>query len=375
MNDDRVKLHSSNEGKLLVSLQGDWLLETGRPEPQSVCDKITADKCHIISFDTNQLENWDSCILTYLLAIKDYTQTLGITFDPNGLPDGIRELVDLARAVPPHKQDKEKEDRGSLLVRIGDDTLALFKSAHQLFAFVGEASFPLARFILRKSKFRASDLGLFLQETGAYAVPIVSLISFLVGVILAFVGIMQLELFGAQVYVADLVGIAMVRVMGAVMTGIIMAGRTGAAFAAQIGTMQVNEEIDALQTLAISPVDLLVLPRLIALILMMPLLTLFADLMGVVGGAVIASGFYDVNAIVYFNRVIEAVGLNDLFVGLFMGFVFGILIALCGCLRGLQCGRDASAVGDATTSAVVTSIVAIIIATALIIIMCAALGI
>ncbi|HID96661.1 MAG TPA: ABC transporter permease, partial [Thermodesulfobacteriaceae bacterium] len=206
-------------------------------------------------------------------------------------------------------------------------------------------------------------------------VPIVSLISFLVGLILAFVGIMQLELFGAQIYVADLVGIGMVRVMGAVMTGIILAGRTGAAFAAQLGTMQVNEEIDALHTLGISPVEFLVLPRMLALTLMMPFLTLYADLMGVLGGGLIACIMYDINHVAYLNRVMAAVSLNDLFIGLFMGLAFGILVALSGCLRGLQCGRNASAVGDAATSAVVTSIVAIIIATAVIIVICAVLGI
>ena len=194
--------------------------------------------------------------------------------------------------------------------------------------------------------------------------PIVSLISFLVGLILAFVGVLQLAMFGAEVYVADLVGIAMVREMGAIMTGIIMAGRTGAAYAAQLGTMQVNEEIDALETLAIPPMEFLVLPRMVALTLMMPFLVLYADLMGILGGALVAVGMYDINIIVYLNRTKAAIGLNDLFIGLFMGVVFGILVALSGCLRGMQCGRSASAVGDAATSAVVTGIVAIIIATA-----------
>jgi phospholipid/cholesterol/gamma-HCH transport system permease protein len=206
-------------------------------------------------------------------------------------------------------------------------------------------------------------------------VPIVSLISFLIGLILAFVGVLELALFGAEVYVADLVGIAMVREMGAIMTGIIMAGRTGAAYAAQLGTMQVNEEIDALETLAIPPMEFLVLPRMLALTLMMPFLVLYAGLMGILGGALVAVGMYDINIIVYLDRTKAAIGLNDLFIGLFMGVVFGILVALSGCLRGMQCGRSASAVGDAATSAVVTGIVAIIIATALITVVCSILGI
>jgi phospholipid/cholesterol/gamma-HCH transport system permease protein len=206
-------------------------------------------------------------------------------------------------------------------------------------------------------------------------VPIVSLISFLVGLILAFVGIVQLKLFGAQIFVADLVGIAMVREMGAIMTGIIMAGRTGAAFAAQLGTMQVNEEIDALKTLGIAPMEFLVLPRMLALTLMMPFLCLYANLMGILGGWVVAVPLYGLNPIQYFSRTMEAVGLNDLFIGLFMSLVFGVLVALAGCLRGIQCGRSASAVGDAATSAVVTGIVAIIIATAVITVLCDVLGI
>jgi len=189
------------------------------------------------------------------------------------------------------------------------------------------------------------------------------------------VGVLELALFGAEVYVADLVGIAMVREMGAIMTGIIMAGRTGAAYAAQLGTMQVNEEIDALETLAIPPMEFLVLPRMVALTLMMPLLVLYASLMGILGGALVAVGVYNINIMVYLDRTKAAIGLNDLFIGLFMGAVFGILVALSGCLRGMQCGRSASAVGDAATSAVVTGIVAIIIATALITVLCSVLGI
>jgi phospholipid/cholesterol/gamma-HCH transport system permease protein len=226
-----------------------------------------------------------------------------------------------------------------------------------------------------RAQFRRSDLILISQESGAQALPIVSLISLLVGLILAFIGAVQLMMFGAQIYVANLVGIAMVRVMGAIMTGIIMSGRTGASFAAQLGTMQVNEEIDALKTLGVSPMEFLVLPRMLALVLMMPLLCLYADLMGVLGGLIVGVGMLDLNLMEYYNQTRAAVGLNDLLIGLFHSLVFGVLVALAGCLRGLQCGRSASAVGDATTSAVVTGIVSIIVATAIITVMTNVLGI
>ena len=210
---------------------------------------------------------------------------------------------------------------------------------------------------------------------GAQALPIISLISLLVGLILAFVGAVQLKYFGAQIYVADLVGIAMTREMGAMMTGIIMAGRTGAAFAAQLGTMQVNEEIDALHTLGISPFDFLVLPRLLALVLMMPLLCLYADAMGIMGGAIVGMGMLDISLPLYWNQTMAAVTLPYIWLGVVKGCVFGFIIAFVGCLRGLQAGRSAQAVGQAATSAVVTIIVGIIVVDGLFAVICDVIGI
>jgi len=177
-------------------------------------------------------------------------------------------------------------------------------------------------------------------------------------------------MFGAQIYVADLVGIAVVRVMGAVMCGVIMAGRTGGAFAAQLGTMQVNQEIDALKTLGISPIEFLVLPRMLALCLMMPLLCLYADVMGIVGGLVVAVSMLDMNVVQYLNETLNALKMSHFLVGLTHAFIFGFLIALFGCLKGMQCGRSASSVGEATTSAVVACIVAIVVSTAVITFIC-----
>ena len=199
--------------------------------------------------------------------------------------------------------------------------------------------------------------------------------SLLVGMILAFVAAIQLKLFGAQIFVADIVGIATVRVMAAIMTGIIVAGRTGAAFAAQLGTMQVNEEIDALQTLGVPPMEFLVLPRMLALALMMPLLCIYSDLMGILGGMVVGVFMLDLSLAQYFHETALNMKLTYFWIGLFHSFVFGILIALAGCLRGMQCGRSASEVGQAATSAVVTSIVSIVVATAIITFVCQVLGI
>ena len=195
------------------------------------------------------------------------------------------------------------------------------------------------------------------------------------GLILAFIGALQLAMFGAQVYVANLVGIAMVREMGAMMAAIIMAGRTGAAFSAQLGTMQVNEEIDAFKTLGIDPVEFLVLPRLLALTLMMPLLCIYADLLGIVGGMLVGIGLFDISPTQYIEQTASAVTLTDVGVGIVKSVVFGLLIALAGCMKGIQCGRSASAVGEATTSAVVTAIVAIVVSDAVMTLIANALGV
>jgi phospholipid/cholesterol/gamma-HCH transport system permease protein len=242
-------------------------------------------------------------------------------------------------------------------------------------SFIGEAFIAFTKLLRGKARFRRSDFTLLLQECGAQALLIVSLISVLIGLILAFVGAVQLRMFGAQIYVADLVGIAMVREMGAMMAAIIMAGRTGAAFAAQLGTMQVNEEIDALTTMGISPMEFLVLPRMLALILMMPLLCLYADLMGILGGAIVGIGMLDLSLSQYFHQTQAALDLTNVAIGLFKSVVYGILIAVSGCLRGMQCGRSASAVGAAATSAVVTAIVLIIVSDGLFAVICNALGI
>ena len=243
---------------------------------------------------------------------------------------------------------------------MGTHTVESLRSSREMLDFIGEAFVALARFLVGRAQFRRSDLILIIQESGAQALPIVSLISLLVGLILAFIGAVQLMMFGAQIYVANLVGIAMVRVMGAIMTGIIMSGRTGASFAAQLGTMQVNEEIDALKTLGVSPMEFLVLPRMLALVLMMPLLCLYADLMGVLGGLIVGVGMLDLSLTEYVQRTQVAIGLDDFLLGVFKGALFGVLVAISGCYYGMQCGRSASAVGLAATSAVVAAIVLII---------------
>jgi phospholipid/cholesterol/gamma-HCH transport system permease protein len=200
-------------------------------------------------------------------------------------------------------------------------------------------------------------------------------ISFLVGLILAYLGADQLRLVGAQIFIADLVAIGMVREIGALMTGIIIAGRTGAAFAAQLGTMQVNEETDALLTLGIPPVDYLVLPRILALMLMVPLLTLYASFVGMLAGMLISNIIFDIGVFEYYNETLRALELKHFYVGLSKGVVYGAVVAYSGCLRGIQCGRSAEAVGEAATSAVVTGILLITISASILTVIYYQLGI
>jgi phospholipid/cholesterol/gamma-HCH transport system permease protein len=365
-----------DDKSLVIHLTGSWQSGNDLPDTHEVVDILESDfRINSVSFNTSGLSGWDTNLLTFLISLKSFCRKKEIAYRVENLPEGSQRLLKLALAVPERKGARKVFEKEPFLVHVGGGAVKLTESIGEVLSFIGEAFISILKFVSGRAVFRSSDLFLFFRESGSQALPIVSLISMLVGLILAFVGAIQLQTFGAQIYVADLVGIAMVRVMGAVMTGIIMAGRTGASYAAQLGTMQVNEEIDALKTLGISPMEFLVLPRMVALSLMMPLLCIYADLMGILGGLIVGVLMLDIQPIVYLNQTREAVGLNNVWIGLFYSAVFGVIVALSGCLRGMQCGRSASAVGYATTSAVVTSIVSIIVATALITIMFNVLGI
>jgi len=365
-----------DENTLLIRLVGGWKIGNRLPAAKEVEEQLkSAPEIRRIAFDTQGLTGWDSGLLTFLIKVMDRCSQNKVDAEQKGLPQGVQRLLSLAAAVAEKKAVRKERVREPLLSRVGEDTVAFVRSAGEMLSFIGEAFLALVRLFAGKARFRSSELVLIIQKCGADALPIVSLISVLVGLILAFVGAIQLRMFGAQIYVADLVAIAMAREMGAIMTAIIMAGRTGAAFAAQLGTMTVNEEIDALKTLGISPVEFLVLPRMLALVLMMPLLCLYADLMGILGGVVVGVGMLDFSFVQYLEETRAAITLTDISIGLIKSGVLGVLVAISGCLRGMQCGRSASAVGDAATSAVVTGIVSVIVSDAIFAIMTDVLGI
>lgn len=347
-------------GAVTLHLSGPWSLQGSLPRAREIESQLPSGSSAKLLFDTGELGSWDTSLLTFLISAEKVAKARGLAVDRAGLPSGVSRLLELASAVPERQGARRGGTTKPWLQRVGEATIAAGKSSSEMTGFLGEAVVAFGRLFTGRARFRVSDLMVIIQDCGASALGIVTLISILVGLILAFVGALQLQTFGAQIYVADLVGIATVREMGAMMTAIIMAGRTGAAFAAQLGTMQVNEEIDALSTLGLSPMEFLVLPRMVALILMMPLLCIYADLMGILGGAAVGIGMLHLSPTLYFNETQHAIHLIDIAVGIFKAGIFGVLIAISGCLRGMQCGRSASAVGLAATSAVVTGIVFII---------------
>jgi phospholipid/cholesterol/gamma-HCH transport system permease protein len=354
-----ISLVHAADGSLHVRLAGDWQLRGQLPSTANVEREIAARPPRV-TFEADALGKWDSSLVGSLVRILDACRAQQVTADRAGLPTGVQRLLALTEAVPEKKGARREARRAALLDRIGASTVRAASEAAGFLSFLGAATVAMGRLLRGRAAFRSSDLLLIIQRSGADALGIVSLISFLVGVILAFVGAVQLAQFGAALYVADLVGIAMVRDMAAMMTAIVMAGRTGAAFAAELGTMKVNREIDALTTMGIDPMEFLVLPRMIALFLMMPLLALYANLMGILGGAVVGVGMLDLSWTTYYHETAAAVTLTEIAGGIFKAAIYGALVAISGCLRGMECGNSASAVGEATTSAVVTSIVLII---------------
>jgi len=369
-------LRRSEVGAMELHVSGRWHLQSDVPSASEVAREIGSQSgLERLRLAADGLTAWDSSLVDFLYKVVRGCARLGVHVDDRDLPEGVRGLLALARAVPERRDAEHETTEPSFLADVGNETIAFYRSSREIVAFIGAIVADGWRVIRGQGRFRGRDLWLTVQQVGAQALPIVSLISFLVGVILAFVGAVQLREFGAQIYVADLVGLGMVRDMGAMMTGIIMAGRTGAAFAAELGTMTVNEEIDALRTMGISPMEFLVIPRILALLLMMPMLCLYSDFMGILGGAAVGVTLFDLGALEYAQETRDAVDLVDFAGGVVKGTVYGAIVAIAGCLRGMQCARSSAAVGAAATSAVVTGIVFIVIACAVLTVVYDILGV
>ncbi len=371
-----LELHRENEDLLTICLKGDWLMAPDLPGTDAVEKEMDQETCpHTVQFETRELREWNSGLASFVLNCQDLCQRRHLRLLEDALPPGLRKLISLARAVPETTDTGRGAGRRPILERIGTRTLQAWAAGRSTAAFIGENVLAMGRVLRRTAQYRWSDILLTMEQCGPQAIGVVALINFLVGVILAFVGSVQLAQVGASIYVADLVAIGSVREMGCIMTGVILCGRTGAAFAAELGAMKVNEEIDAFKTFAISPLEFLVVPRILALLVMMPLLCVFADLIAILGGFLVSTSMLDITPTEYIRRTIEAITLKSFLLGIFKGGVFGVIVAVTGCLRGMQCGTNAAAVGQATTSAVVTGITAIVAVDGIFAVLCNALGI
>ena len=361
---------SAVNGVWNVSVGGQWNIETPWPEnAETALRGLAASGLKGLRLEAANLGDWDSSLLVLLVQLVREANQRKLKTDLD-LPEGLVRLIQMAFAVPPREGAKRSANDLGFLGNVGQATLDLPGRIGDFLSFLGDVAISTAGLFFFFFRMRATDFVSAMYQCGVQSLPIISLTSMLFGLILAFVGAVQLTQFGAQIYVAGLVGIGMLRVMGAVMVGVVMSGRIGAAYAAFIGTMQVNEEIDALETLGISPVDFLVLPRVLALTLMVPLLTIYADFMGIIGGFIVGTLMLGLNPMEYLHATQQMVPYRQMLIGLVYGTVFGIVIAVAGCYQGMRCGRSAMAVGQTTTKAVVSSIVGIIVMTAIITVIC-----
>jgi ABC-type transport system involved in resistance to organic solvents, permease component len=344
-----------------LQLAGDWIAHlTGlrkATEARSVVDQAGSGSLRI---DCRELGRWDSALVVFLRMVQGQAAAKGVRIDDEGLPQAARQLLALG-ARPDATTTVDRPPRGkSLALRVGERFLRGCSETGTTVALVGDTALRGTVALAGRARTRAVDVLLLMKESGPGALVIVAIVNGLVGAILAFVGAVQFRKFGAGIYVADLVGIAVVREMAAVMTAIVMAGRTGGAYAAHIATMQGNEEIDALKTFGIPPFDFLVLPRIVALVTMMPLLYLYGCAVGLLGGYVVGVTTLDVTSSAFLVELQDAVAGRQFAIGAIKSVTFGALVALAGCSIGLRAGRSAAGVGRAATSAVVAGIIGVI---------------
>lgn len=358
MTEPSFRLNADGSDSARLSFLGDWVLEQPAPASAAILESIDSGRWRQIILDADSIGNWDSLFVSHIRTLIQLCNRCDIAVDQSTLPAGVQRLLDLAAATPPQTIDKPPPRRvltrlTSVLRRIGTPIVDFLN-------FLGESTYAFYRLITGRANTRGADLLYFIDQGGPRAIPILTLISVLVGMILAYMGSVQLRHFGAQIYVANLVSVGMAREMGAFMTAIILAGRTGAAYAAQLGSMQSNDEIDALKIMGIPPAEFLVLPRTLALLITMPLLTVYADFMGMIGGGIVAISMH-ISPFQYLLQTQDSITVGDIVSGVAKSFVFAVAIALAGCRWGMGSGRSSAAVGEATTSAVVSAIIYIVV--------------
>jgi len=369
--------------ELTVQAQGDWVLKNLSSAMQKALSAKQKEIIRIIrsrqisaihltySAEKEEKTSWGSLLLSFFCQLMDEAKKRNIDCDSSLLPQQVQDLIRVSYVTPANTKPKNSFNIfhvfGSLVYKI-------FHQVGVTIDFVGEISLAMIKFFVGKATISAKDVWQEIYNASASSLPIISLVSVLLGLILAFVSAVQLQVLGAEIYVSSLITVSMVRVMSPVLTGIVIAGRIGASYAATIGSMQVNEEVDALKTFGINPVEFLVLPRFLALSLMMPFLTVYSDFMGILGGYAVIYFGWDISFYAFLDNIQTFARLHQIFIGLFHAFVFGIIIALSGCYQGMTSGRDAEAVGRATTMAVVHSIIGIIVSTSILTIILSGFG-
>ncbi|MDG2046680.1 MAG: ABC transporter permease [Halioglobus sp.] len=361
-------------GTSTLSFSGNWAQGHSTASFSGLQSELQSSRPERLTIDGTSLGAWDSIFMAFLLRCHDYCHTEGIALENRNMPAGVVKLLAVATAVQPFQPGSDNQHSWLSNINLGQLLGKVTRNMRESLSFTGEVTIALSRLIRGKANTRFTDFWSFCWQAGPNAFAIITLTSILVGMILGYLGAVQLKQFGAEIYVANLVVIGMLREMGVLMTAVVMAGRTGAAYAAQLGTMQTNEEIDAITTMGISPIEFLVLPRMLALIVIMPLLTIYADLLGIVGGGIVAGGL-GVSPIQYMVQGESALSFTQISVGLIKALVFAVLIAVAGCRAGINSGRSSAAVGRAATNAVVTAIVYLIVADAAINIIFQHLGI
>ena len=361
---------------LCLTLGGRWKALSGEAMrlPDNAFSSVRTGTGRTLFIKTDDLGDWDSSFITFIWNVKQAAGRLSLRLDCQALPTSAQRLLALLpdRATPPAPHQDSRE---GLLARLGGATLDMFHEIGTCTTLVAEVGHGVIQCLRGRSSMRLKDLLVDIWNAGPSALLIVSIVNFLIGAILAFVGLLELRKFAAEIYVTNLVGIASAREISAIMTAIIMAGRTGGAYAARISTMQGNEEIDALQVTGISLAGYILLPSILSLVIMMPLLYLYGTMVAIFGGFVVSMTMMDLSPIGYWLTTFDGVDLNQFIFGFVKAFFFAGFIALAACRVGLKAGRSAADVGIAATRAVVIGIVGVIALDAIFAVLANAVGI
>lgn len=359
-----------------LRLGGDWRALASPVLPPAPAATPPAPLRLQIEVAAHHLSGWDARFVSALWQLLSSFDVERTTFVLDSLPPGLQRVLSLS--LPKPADDKSNPVAAAAppgwFERAGARVLAAVENTRLTFEFIGQTVLAAARALRGRSDMRAADFAWQLDQTGPRSLPIVALVCLMVGLILAYMSGAQLQRFGAKSFVAELMALSIVREVAALLTGILLAGRVGAAFAAQLASMNANEEIDALRSLGVDPYSHLVLPRVLALLVVAPLLTAFAAAVGLATGWVAAGLLYGVASAEYISRSLHVLTLPHIAVGLIKGTVYGVLVALAGCRQGLASGKSAQAVGQATTQAVVTSVVWMVTAASLLTVLLHKLG-